>query len=59
MGQADVHRWVGGLLPLLTDEDPLGVDGFAAHPGPLGEAREAYAMFQEKRDGTVKVLFHP
>jgi threonine dehydrogenase-like Zn-dependent dehydrogenase len=59
MGQANVHRWVDDIMPLLTDGDPLGVDGFATHHLPLGEAREAYAMFQEKRDGAVKVVFRP
>ncbi|BFV60213.1 zinc-dependent alcohol dehydrogenase [Kitasatospora sp. CMC57] len=59
MGQANVHRWVDTILPLLTDEDPLGVDTFATHHLPLDEAPEAYAMFQEKRDGAVKVLFQP
>jgi hypothetical protein len=28
-----------GLLPLLTDEDPLGVGGYATHHLPLPEAR--------------------
>jgi threonine dehydrogenase-like Zn-dependent dehydrogenase len=59
MGQANVHRWVPDILPLLTDADPLGVDGFATHHVPLDEAPDAYAMFQEKRDGAVKVLFRP
>ncbi|GGT93855.1 MULTISPECIES: zinc-dependent alcohol dehydrogenase [Streptomyces] len=59
MGQANVHRWVDDLLPLLTDADPLGVDDFATHHVPLGEAPAAYEMFQQKRDGAVKVLFTP
>jgi threonine dehydrogenase-like Zn-dependent dehydrogenase len=59
MGQANVHRWVPDLLPLLSDDDPLGVDGFATHHVALEQAPEAYAMFQEKRDGAVKVLFKP
>jgi threonine dehydrogenase-like Zn-dependent dehydrogenase len=59
MGQANVHRWVPDILPLLTDEDPLGVDGFATHHLPLEEAPAAYASFQEKADGMVKVLFRP
>jgi threonine dehydrogenase-like Zn-dependent dehydrogenase len=59
MGQANVRRWVDDLLPLLTDEDPLGVEGFATHHLPLEQAPEAYAMFQQKRDGAVKVLFQP
>jgi threonine dehydrogenase-like Zn-dependent dehydrogenase len=59
MGQANVRRWVDDILPLLTDDDPLGVDGFATHRLPLEQAPEAYRMFQEKRDGAVKVLFTP
>ena len=59
MGQANVHRWVPEILPLLTDEDPLGVDGFATHRLPLSAAPEAYARFQRKADGMVKVLLKP
>ncbi|MFE7795366.1 zinc-dependent alcohol dehydrogenase [Streptomyces sp. NPDC057460] len=59
MGQANVWRWVDDLLPLLTDADPLGVDGFATHRMPLSQAPEAYDMFQKKQDGAVKVLFTP
>jgi threonine dehydrogenase-like Zn-dependent dehydrogenase len=59
MGQANVRRWVDDLLPLLVDEDVLGVDEFATHRLPLTAAPEAYEMFQRKRDGAVKVLFQP
>ena len=59
MGQANVKRWVDDILPLLTDDDPLGVDSFATHHVPLAEAPDAYKMFQEKRDGAVKVVFRP
>jgi threonine dehydrogenase-like Zn-dependent dehydrogenase len=60
MGQANVRRWVDEILPLLAgDDDPLGVDSFATHHLPLDAAPEAYAMFQAKRDGAVKVLFTP
>ncbi|MFH8259940.1 zinc-dependent alcohol dehydrogenase [Streptomyces roseolus] len=59
MGQANVLRWVDRLLPLLTDDDPLGVDDFATHRLSLGEAADAYEMFQKKRDGAVKILFKP
>ncbi|MFD8695439.1 alcohol dehydrogenase catalytic domain-containing protein [Kitasatospora purpeofusca] len=59
MGQANVHRWVGDILPLLTDDDPLGVDTFATHHVPLSEAPDAYRMFQKKQDGAVKILFGP
>jgi len=59
MGQANVRRWVEDIMPLLADGDPLGVDGFATHHLPLGQAPEAYAMFQEKKDGAIKIVFNP
>jgi threonine dehydrogenase-like Zn-dependent dehydrogenase len=59
MGQANVKRWVPEILPLLTDGDPLGVDGFATHRLPLDEAPRAYEMFQKKEDGAVKILLKP
>jgi threonine dehydrogenase-like Zn-dependent dehydrogenase len=59
MGQANVRRWIEDILPLLTDDDPLGVDSFATHRLPLDDAPDAYAMFQKKLDGAVKVLFRP
>jgi threonine dehydrogenase-like Zn-dependent dehydrogenase len=59
MGQANVHRWAGHILPLLADEDPLRVDGFATHHLPLFDGPAAYEMFQQKRDGVVKVLLTP
>ncbi|GAB2628553.1 zinc-dependent alcohol dehydrogenase [Streptomyces capparidis] len=59
MGQANVWRWVPEILPLLTDEDPLGVDGFATHTLPLEEGPRGYELFQEKRDGAVKVVLRP
>ncbi len=59
MGQANVKRWVDDILPLLTDDDRLGVDTFATHHLPLDEAPQAYENFQKKVDGTVKVVLHP
>lgn len=60
MGQANVKRWVPEILPLLTgDGDPLGVETFATHRVPLDEAPQAYENFQQKKDGTVKVLLRP
>jgi threonine dehydrogenase-like Zn-dependent dehydrogenase len=60
MGQANVRRWVDDLLPLATDDaDPLGLESFATHRLPLEEAPQAYADFQGKLNGTVKVLFKP
>ena len=59
MGQANVWNWVEDILPLLTDEDPLGVDNFATHKVPLSEAPQAYETFQDKKDGAVKMVFQP
>ena len=59
MGQANVHRWVPEILPLLTDDDPLGVEEFATHHVPLEDAPAAYASFQKKEQGMQKVVFTP
>jgi threonine dehydrogenase-like Zn-dependent dehydrogenase len=59
MGQANVKRWADDILPLLTDGDPLGVEGFATHKLPLDQGPGAYEAFQKKEDGAVKVLLHP
>jgi hypothetical protein len=59
MGQANVKRWVPDIMPLLDDEDVLGVDTFATHTLPLDEAPGAYEMFQEKKDGAVKIVLKP
>jgi threonine dehydrogenase-like Zn-dependent dehydrogenase len=59
MGQANVKRWVPEILPLLTDDDPLGVDTFATHRLPLEEAPHAYDIFQNKKDGAVKIVLQP
>jgi threonine dehydrogenase-like Zn-dependent dehydrogenase len=59
MGQANVKRWVDDILPLLTDDDPLGVDAFHTHRVPLDEAPAYYEKFQKKQDGTVKILLDP
>ena len=59
MGQANVKRWVDDIMPLLTDDDPLGVDTFATHVLPLDDAPHAYDIFQKKQDGAVKVMLQP
>jgi threonine dehydrogenase-like Zn-dependent dehydrogenase len=59
MGQANVKRWVPEILPLLTEDDPLGVDHFHTHRLPLDQAPQAYEKFQKKQDGMVKVLLKP
>jgi threonine dehydrogenase-like Zn-dependent dehydrogenase len=59
MGQANVKRWANDIMPLLTNGDPLGVEGFSTHRLPLDEAPRGYEMFQKKEDGAVKVLLEP
>jgi threonine dehydrogenase-like Zn-dependent dehydrogenase len=59
MGQANVRRWAGDILPLLTDDDPLGVDGFASHRIGLDELPAAYDTFQKKADGAFKYVIEP
>jgi len=59
MGQANVKKWVDDILPLLGDDDPLGVDTFASHVLPLDDAPHAYDIFQKKQDGAVKVMLKP
>jgi threonine dehydrogenase-like Zn-dependent dehydrogenase len=59
-GQANVRRWTDDLLRLVTDPaDPLGVLDLETHRWPLERAPEAYAMFQRKEDGCVKVVLDP
>ena len=59
MGQANVRAWSDQILPLLTDEDPLGVDDFATHHLPLEQAPHGYEIFQKKAEGAIKILLNP
>lgn len=59
MGQANVKRWVDDMMPMLEEDDPLGVDTFASHVLPLDDAPHAYDIFQNKQDGAIKVMLQP
>ena len=59
MGQANVWRWVDDILPLLTDEDPLGTEDLKTHEMPLEDAPLGYEMFQKKQDGAIKCVLKP
>jgi threonine dehydrogenase-like Zn-dependent dehydrogenase len=59
MGQANVRKWSDEIMPLLIDDDPLGVDDFHTHQLPLSDGPMAYEKFQKKEDGFVKVLLKP
>jgi len=60
MGQCHVKRWIDDIWPvLMADGDPLGVESLATHRVPLDGAPDAYAMFQKKSDGCIKVVLKP
>ena len=60
MGQANVRAWTDDIMKVLSeDDDRLGVETFATHRLPLSDAPAAYAAFQAKEDGMVKVVFKP
>ncbi|MBG6185046.1 threonine dehydrogenase-like Zn-dependent dehydrogenase [Arthrobacter sp. CAN_A214] len=60
MGQCNVKRWIGDLLPLVEDpSDPLGVTDLMTHEIPLDEAPAAYEVFQKKQDNCIKVVLKP
>jgi threonine dehydrogenase-like Zn-dependent dehydrogenase len=59
MGQANVRRWVDDIMPLLTDEDPLGTEDLKTHEMPLDDAPYGYEIFQQKRDGAIKIVLKP
>jgi len=60
LGQCHVKRWTDDIIKVLDkDSDVLGVESFATHRLPLDEAPAAYEMFQEKRDGCIKVVLKP
>ena len=53
-------RWIDEIWPvLMADGDPLDVESLATHRPPLNQAAEAYAMFQAKSDGCIKVVLKP
>lgn len=59
MGQANVKHWIDDIMPLLNDDDVLGVESFATHTMPLEDGPDAYEMFQHKTDGMIKTLLKP
>lgn len=59
MGQAHVKRWIPDIMPLLTDDDPLGVHDLETHRLPLESAAHGYEIFQKKQDECIKVVLAP
>jgi threonine dehydrogenase-like Zn-dependent dehydrogenase len=59
MGQANVWQWVQDIVPLLNDDDPLGVEDLKTHQMPLQDAPLGYEIFQKKQDGAIKIVLKP
>jgi threonine dehydrogenase-like Zn-dependent dehydrogenase len=59
MGQCHVRRWIDEIMPLLTDDDPLGVEDLRTHRLALADAPHGYDIFQKKEDGCIKVVLAP
>ena len=59
MGQANVKRWVDDIMPLLTDDDPLGVDTFATHRLPLPRRRTPTRSSRRSRTARSRSSCNP
>ncbi|MEH6675680.1 zinc-dependent alcohol dehydrogenase [Phenylobacterium sp.] len=57
-GQTHVRRWSDDLLRRL-DEGEIDPTFLITHTEPLGRGPEMYDLFDEKRDGCVKVVLKP
>ena len=57
-GQTHVHRYVPKLLYLIR-EGKIDPSFVVTHRMPLTQAPQGYEMFQEKRDGCIKVVLDP
>jgi hypothetical protein len=58
-GSGERASLVDDILPLLTDDDPLGADSFATHDVPLAQAPDADRVFRDNADGAVEDVFRP
>lgn len=58
MGQAPVIHYMPDLYQMIVDKkfDPTDI---ITHRLPLGDASHAYSIFDEKRDGCIKVILKP
>lgn len=60
MGQCHVRHWTDELLEIASrPEDVLGLESLATHHVSLEDAPEMYKIFQEKKDGCIKVVLKP
>ena len=58
MGQTHVHRYLKTLLERIEAED-IDPSFVITHRVAFEEVPDAYAMFQEKKDGCIKVVIDP
>lgn len=58
MGQVPVHKYIDELLAHVA-EGRVRLDDVISHRVPLERAGDAYEVFNEKRDGCVKVVLKP
>ncbi len=58
MGQATVHKYIDDLIRLVVDGQ-VRLDDVMSHRMPLSEAPKGYEIFNEKKDGCVKVVLKP
>ena len=59
MGQANVRAYVDDIMPLLSEDDPLGTQDLKTHEMPLEDAPLGYEIFQKKQDGAIKCVLKP
>lgn len=60
MGQCHVRHWTDELLEIASrPDDVLGLESLATHHVSLEDAPEMYKIFQEKKDGCIKVVLKP
>lgn len=57
-GQAPVQKYIDELITLMV-EGKLRTDDVVSHRLPLSQAPHAYELFNEKKDGCVKVILKP
>ncbi len=57
-GQATVHAYIDDLMGLVGSGQITAAD-IVTHRLPLSEGAKAYQMFNEKKDGVVKIVLKP
>jgi len=59
MGKANVKWWVDSIMPLLLEEDVLGVENFATHRLGLEEAPQRTRTFRRSRTARLRSCSGP